>query len=551
MSRLNIVSRLFYALLMLAFVCDASARQYSDSYPKNPDIDMLNYAFHLELSDDSDSISGTTVATAKFLAGGMSELRLDLIKQSEELEGKGMTVDGVEMNGQALSFTHDNDVIVIDLGRTMEKGAVARVKVSYHGIPAAGLRIGPNKYDDRTFFSDNWSSRARNWLPTVDHPSDKAANEMIVTAPSHYQVVSNGLLIEETDLGDGRRLTHWKNSLPIATWLYFLGVAEFAVQQVDTYDGKAIETWVYRQDRDDGFYDFAVPSRQVIAFYSDLVGEYLYERLANVVSPATGGGMEAASTPAYGENSVTGTRSRRWQGVIIHEIAHQWFGNGVTEAVWNDVWLSEGFATYYTLLYREYAYGHDDFIDGLEESRNRVINFYEDDYDFQLVRDYVEDLNDVSGSMMYVKGAWTLHMLREMIGIDAYTQGVRSYYAEFKNSTVSTADFRWHMEHASGRDLEWYFDQWHFQGGIPSLEGSWRVERGEVIINIEQVQKVYDFELMVDFEVQFADGTSEVITLAVGSDEKAQEAKSFEKEVVAVAIDPNTRLLAKWTFLKE
>ncbi len=545
------VSKLFCMLLMLAFVSDASARQYSDSYPKNADIDMLNFAFHLELSDDSDSIVGNTLATAKFLAGGHSELRLDLIKQSDELEGKGMTVDAVQMNGQALSFSHVNDVIIIDLGMEMEAGAVARVNVSYHGIPAAGLRIGPNKYDDRTFFSDNWSSRARNWLPIVDHPSDKTANEMIVTAPSHYQVVSNGLLIEETDLGDGRRLTHWKNSLPIATWLYFLGVAEFAVQQVDSYDGKAIETWVYRQDRDDGFYDFAVPSRQVIAFYSDLVGEYLYERLANVVSPATGGGMEAASTPAYGENSVTGTRSRRWQGVIIHEIAHQWFGNGVTEAVWNDVWLSEGFATYYTLLFDEYAYGHDDFIEGLNRSRNRVVNFYEDDYDFQLVRDYVEDLNDVSGSMMYVKGAWILHMLSEMVGVDAYTEGVRSYYAEFKNSNVSTADFRWHIEQASGRDLEWYFDQWLFQGGIPSLEGSWRVEGGELIINIEQVQEAYDFELMIDFEVQFADGTSEVTTLAVGSDEVVKGANSFEKEVVDVIIDPNTRLLAKWSFSKK
>lgn len=261
--------------------------------------------------------------------------------------------------------------------------------------------------------------------------------------------------------------------------------------------------------------------------------------------------MEAASTPAYADDSVSGTRAQRWQHIIIHEIAHQWFGNAVTELQWNDVWLSEGFATYYTLLFRQHLYGHDDFIDGLHDSRNRIINFYEDDYDFQLVRDYIEDLNDVSGSMMYQKGAWTLHMLREKIGVDAYTKGVHSYYAEFMNKNAQTADLRRHMEDVSGQDLKPYFDQWLFQGGIPDLDVTWSARGGDVEINVEQVQKTYGFELSVDFEIVLADGSTDVISIDVTPGAGAQGVKSYESDVLDVVIDPLTRLLAKWTINHE
>ncbi len=282
------------------------------------------------------------------------------------------------------------------------------------------------------------------------------------------------------------------------------------------------------------------------------VGQLAAEAGAQVVHNATpGGGMEAASTPAYSDRSVTGKRTRRWQHVIIHEIAHQWFGNAVTEFHWNDVWLSEGFATYYTLLFRQHLYGHDDFIEGLKGARNTVVNFYEDDYDFQIVRDYLDDLNNVSGAMMYSKGAWTLHMLREQVGVEAYNAGIRSYYAEFMNRNAQTADLRRHMEETSGQNLEQFFNQWLFQGGIPELQGSWRFNHGELVIKAEQVQDTYDFDLNVDFLVEFADGSSETITLVVGPDEQVRGARSFEREVTNVTVDPNTRLLAKWTFGKE
>ncbi|MBT8487209.1 MAG: M1 family metallopeptidase [Gemmatimonadetes bacterium] len=544
------------SVLILACVAStAAAQDYSDSYPKNPDIDMLGYVFELTFSDDTDVITGVATATARYLTPGQRELRLDLIEQSESLDGAGMTVSRVEQDGRSLAFRHEDDQVFIDLGTEVNAGDRVTVTVHYSGRPADGLDIGPNKYGDRTFFSDNWSSRVRNWLPVVDHPYDKAMTEMIVVAPSRYQVASNGTVAEATDRGDGTRLTHYVNPVPTATWLYFVGVAQFAVEQVDSYDGIPIETWVYWQDRDDGFHDFAEPSKKTMAYYSDLIGPYVNRRLANIVSNATpGGGMEAASTPAYSDQSVSGNRERRWQHVIIHEIAHQWFGNAVTEYHWNDVWLSEGFATYYTLLARRHLYGHDDFVAGLNESRRTVTDFYEDDFDFQIVRPYIEDLNDVSGSMMYHKGAWVLHMVRDRIGVDSYAEGIRTYYDEHVNAHASTADLRRHLEEASGQDLEDFFDQWLFQGGIPRLEVVWRQDAGEVFVSVQQVQERYGFDLEVDVALLYSDGsvggrlgeTGTVILEAGGGSGSAALIVEDGAEVAGLVVDPNTRLLATW-----
>ena len=286
------------------------------------------------------------------------------------------------------------------------------------------------------------------------------------------------------------RLTHWKQSVPISPWLYVLGVARFAVQNVGDFDGKPIQTWVYAQDRDAGFYDFAVPTKQVLEFYDEYVGPFAYEKLANVTSPATGGGMEAATAIMYGEDSVTGDRSVRWRNVVIHEIAHQWFGNAVTEADWDHVWLSEGFATYFTLLFREHAYGRDDFVDGLKGASERVFAQYDEDPGYRIVHDNLDDMSRVSSGATYQKGAWVLHMLRKRMGDEAFWSGIQGYYATHMNGSATTDDFRRSMEEAAGENLETFFRQWLYQGGNPDLEGWWRYDptARAVSIEINQVQ---------------------------------------------------------------
>ena len=509
-----------------------------------PGIDIEAYRFELTLRDDSDQITGRATVRFRFTADGVAGLPLDLIGMGPD--GQGMEVIGVTTAGTPLEYRHENDLLTVRFPRAGRPGERDSVTVSYRGAPASGLRIGPNKYGERTFFSDNWPNRARNWLPTVDHVAEKAACEFVITAPAHYQVVSNGVVVEETDVGGGMRRTHWRQSVPISPWLFVVGVARFAVQTLGEFDGKPVQTWVYARDRDAGFHDFAVPTLQVLAFFDDYVGPFVYEKLANITSPATGGGMEAATALMYSENAVTGDRPVRWRNVVIHEIAHQWFGNAVTESEWDDVWLSEGFATYFTLLFREHAYGRDDFVAGLREAAARVRFWYAQNPDYRIVHDGLEDMSRVTSVATYQKGAWVLHMLRERLGDEAFQRGIRTYYARHLNGTASTDDLMRAMEEASGDDLQAFFDQWLRHGGNPVFEGSWTYDSGAgaVHVDLRQAQETGLFRMPLDIGVYMGRDPlpAEVVTVEVDA-----ASHSFvipvDAEPSDVRLDPDTRAL--------
>ncbi len=521
-----------------------------DNDPKNPNIDALNYTFRITLSDDTDRIVGEATVDLRFLVEGITELRLDLI--SATADGKGMTVTGVSSADKPLQYRHENDELRISLLSPSEANQRSRFTIAYRGVPATGLIIGPNKYGHRTFFSDNWPNKARHWLPTIDHPYDKARCEFVVTAPDNYQVISNGLLVEETDLSGGMRLTHWRQSVPIAPWLFVLGVAEFAVQYLGEYDGRSVQTWVYRQDRDAGFYDFAVPTRQVLEFYGNKVGPYSYEKLANVQAASVGGGMESATAIFYGENSVTGQRSVRWRNVIIHEIAHQWFGNAVTEYDWDDVWLSEGFATYFTLLFIEHAYGRDEFVAGLKRSRDRVMAFYERNPDYRIVHDNLTDMRQVTTSNTYQKGSWTLHMLRGIIGDDAFWKGIQAYYRNHRDRNATTDDFRRAMEEASGRDLSQFFRQWLYRGGKLEYQGGWSYGDGVLHVELNQAQNDASFfQMPVQIGIYFDGEPRPQIELLQVNDRQNRFTVALDREPADVVLDPSTWVLMEAEFVKQ
>lgn len=534
-------------LLLILFSNNLYAR--TDSYPKNPKVDVLNYQFNIKLSDDTDEITCELILDVRYLGEGVDSLRLDLVKASIALENKGMTVSSIQSEGQELAFTHNGEELKIKLPYSSKKDQESQYQIVYSGIPASGLKIAENKYGDRTFFSDNWPDKGRNWLAMVDHPYDKATCEFIVTAPSHYQVVSNGLKIEETDLGNGNRLTHWKQSVPIASWLYVLGVARFAMQEVDQFDHKSIQTWVYYQDREKGFYDFAVPTKQVLEFYSDYIGPFSYEKLANIQSNSVSGGMEAASAILYSENSVVGDRNTRWRNVIIHEIAHQWFGNAVTEYDWDDVWLSEGFATYFTLLFREHAYGRDDFLEGLANSKKTVDAFHEKNPDYRIVHDNLSDMSKVVSSHTYQKGSWILHMLRGVIGTENFWKGIQAYYAKYQNGNATTSDFRREMEKASGKNLENFFEQWLYKPGTLQIEGNWKYNTKTKLLTIDLNQVQSDgseFEMPIELAIHSKDKT-EIKTIWIKEVKNTIEIP-METTPEEVILDPNTWVLmdAKW-----
>jgi aminopeptidase N len=491
-------------------VCSAAlsaAASFSgaDTYPRQPGVDVLHYTFRLTLSDETDAIDGETTIRLKVTRDGLSAVSLDLAQRPQpNAPDRGMTIAGVSEAGRPLAHRHEGDRLSVRLEPAGRAGEERSLTVRYSGVPATGLLIANNKHGERTFFSDNWPVKARHWLPTIDHPYDKATSEMIVTAPAHYQVVSNGLLVEETDLGDGRRLSHWRQSVPIATWLNVVGVARFAVDHRPAWRGIPIDTWVYRQDRDNGFAVFADPTVAVLAFLSDRVGPYSYERLGNVQANGVSGGMESATSIFYGPDSVDDPRSVRWRNVIIHEIAHQWFGNAVTESDWDDVWLSEGFATYFTQLFVEHAYGRDEAEAERRKSRDAIREFYGKNPDYRVVHDNLADMSQVLSSPgTYQKGAWTLHMLRGIVGDAAFWTGIRDYYRRYQNANASSADFRRAMEAASGQELAWFFDQWLTRGGFPKLRARWSYDAKakQLRLDVEQLQPGPPFRLPIEVAI--------------------------------------------------
>jgi len=520
-----------------------------DTYPRQLGIDAIHYAFNVTLRDDTDSIAAETDVYFRFLLDGVTEVYLDLTSISAANEGKGMTVSAVTSDGGPVQWIHEADRLLISLAESPAKTELRQFTVTYGGIPAAGLKIGPNRYEERTFFSVNWPNRARNWLPMIDHPYDKATSEFVVTAPIHYQVVANGLLQEETNLGDGFRRTHWKQSVPIPSWLNALGVARFASRHFGTINGIPLQTWTFHQDREAGIATFDLPTRQAMSFFSEHIGPYPYEKLANVEAAGMGGGMEHASVIFYGARAVTMEPAT---GLVTHEIAHQWFGNSVTESDWDDVWLSEGFATYLTLLSTEHYRGRDAFVAGLERSRERVWSGEENDPEETVVHDNLSDMGDVLSGLQYQKGAWILHMLRWEIGTEDFWTGIQEYYRRYRDSTASTADLVRLMEEISGEELSWFFDQWLHRTPSPALEGSWRYDSasGQVEIELLQTQQGDAYTLGLEIGIGEANAEDSRLEVIQMTEKQQQFQLAVEGAPQSVTLDPNTWALIRAEFVR-
>jgi aminopeptidase N len=512
----------------------------ADTYPRQPGVDAWHYVFTLELSDTSAEIAGEATADVRFTRDGVTTVALDL---GSPANGKGMTVTSVTSDGKAVRFVHQNNVLTLPLQTPSTTGRHAKFTIAYHGAPAGGLRILPNKHGDWSAFSENWPNHARDWLPIIDHPYDKATSEFIVTAPARFQVVANGLLLEETDLGDGRRRTHWKQSVPIASWLNALGVEQFAVFHLGLVSGVELQTWVAHQDADAGRVYFEKPAREALEFYSEHVGPYPYEKLANVAAAGLNGGTEHASAIFYGESGV---RAEPATGLVAHEIAHQWFGDSVTEADWDDVWLSEGFATYFTLLFTEHTLGREAFVAGLKASRTRAVATEKSLPGISVIHENLSDMSKVLNQLVYQKAGWVLHMLRGVVGTETFWVGIRDYYRRYRDRNASSADFERVMEDASGRDLSWFFSQWLRRPTSPSLVGSWRYDaaaRG-IEVDVLQTQSGAAYRIPLDIGITTEAGQSPMrIERRELTDTQNRFLIPVDKEPAGVTLDPNTWLL--------
>ncbi|MHB1556297.1 MAG: M1 family metallopeptidase [Isosphaeraceae bacterium] len=538
--------RAFGRCLILGSIAAAmlASRVAADNYPRQPGVDVLHYAFRIALRDEVDEIEGTTTIDVRFLEAGICRFTLDLASAAK---GKGMTVSTVTAQGAPATFEHRDDRLGIAVEPASKAGERRSFTVAYRGIPTAGLRIGKNLHGERTFFSDNWPDQAHRWLPMVDHPSDKATSEFHVTAPSRYQVVSNGLLQEETDLGDGRRLTHWKQSVPIATWLTALGVAQFASHHAGPVRGIPLETWVFHQDRERAVPAHENVARRVLEFYIEHVGPFPYEKLGGVQAAGLGGGMELASAIFYGERNILG---RGVDSLVAHEVAHQWFGDAVTERDWDHIWLSEGFATYFALLFLEHDRGRDAFVAGLKRSREIVLATEKRNPKLAVIHDNLTNTRQILNRLVYEKGGWFLHMLRGRVGTMKFWNGIREYYRRHRDGNVSTDDFRRVIEETSGQDLASFFHQWLKRPGSPEIEGTWhyRPDDRRVEIELKQVQPGEPFKLSIQVAI-LAEGADRPRTETLDLNERTQRFEfSCEKAPASVALDPDCWVLMKATF---
>jgi aminopeptidase N len=531
---------------LAAFLLLGTVSLGADTYPRQPGIDILHYVFRIGLTDQSSEISGETTVTAKFLRDGVAEVNLDLTSMNV---ATGMTVQSVRRGGPIdvpgpasdnIAFTHLSNRLHLVLPPASQAGHELVFTVRYRGTAPEGLRIGPNMHGDRAFFGENWPNLVRNWLPMVDHPYDKATGEFVITAPNQYQVVANGLLIEELDLPNNMRRTHWKQSVPIASWLYTIAVARFSSHAAGAVDGIPIQTWVFPQDRDAGITLFEDQSRRAMQFFITNIGPYPYEKLANVQATGFTGGTEYASAIFYGEKGVSSGR-----GPVVHEIAHQWFGNSVTERDWDEVWLSEGFATYFALLFTEHDEGRDAFVDGLKRSRAQVLQIEQKLPDTPVIHRNLADMSKVLNGLVYQKGGWVLHMLRQEVGTGKFWVGIREYYRRYRDGNASTADLRAVFEQVSGKPLEWFFTQWLNRPGVPTIDGSWRYDTSRRIVEVTltQSQPTPAFRVKLDVGIVNKPGDLPRVQTIDMTAKQGTFTFPLDAAPAAVGLDPATTVL--------
>jgi aminopeptidase N len=471
-----------------------------------------------------------------------------------------MVVDSVTRTGMAgdLPHVHEDNRLLIRTTGPSQAGETREYLIDYHGVPADGLIISENKYGERTFFGDNWPNRARHWLPVIDHLYDKASCEFIVIAPDHYQVVANGRLVEETDLTDDTRLTHWYEDAPLPTKVMVIGVARFAVEFLPENDGPPIQTWVYPRDRNGGFESFSI-ARQVMEYFEEMIGPFAYEKLANVQSRTRYGGMENAGAIFYNEGR--GDPARWSESLIVHEMAHQWFGDSATEADWHHVWLSEGFATYLTSVYFEHFYGEERFRQDMAGSRRRVVSYYYGDpdnprggrphLDSPLVDTTIPIGNGLLSTNSYQKGGWVLHMLRHALGDEVWWRGIREYYRRYRDGNAYTGDLQAVMEEVAGRDLTAFFRQWVYRPGQPDLRGEWFFDaaRGQIFITLDQLpEEGKPFNFPIEFGVVTGEGEDPVIHSFTVDEGSELFTIPCEVRPESVVLDPHVWLLMRADF---
>ena len=434
----------------------------------------LNYTVRIHLNDEL-----TEITSAK---AEVSVLVLKDTVTQIDFDFGALAITSVTLNGEVVPYQRSEGRLNVKPGKPLSRNQRVAVVVSYHGKPADGLILSADKAGKRSAIGDNWPNRVHHWIPSLDHPSAKATLRFIVTAPARTDVVANGRLDGVESTSSTAKTWSFTQSVPIPPYCMIIAVGEFAKVSPPQQDITPLTYYVPVPERDIALRGFA-PTYPSLKYFTETVGAYPYEKLAMIVGSTRFGGMENSTAIVFSSTlfdprpdaaiSKTFQVRARIVSLIAHEVAHQWFGDSVTQSTWSDLWLSEGFATYFAALFIRKTDGEDAFKIYMTRARETYLG-NANSTRTPLHDTETEDLMRLLNPNNYQKGAWVLHMLRMELGDEHFFEGIKQYYEQHKNVTASSEDLRRALEKASGRNLKSFFTSWVYGSGHPRYSLSWR-----------------------------------------------------------------------------
>jgi len=393
------------------------------------------------------------------------------------------------------------------LPRAATRGDKLSLTITYHGQPKDGLIFANDRDGKASATGDNWPNRVHHWIPCLDHPSAKATVSFTVAAPAREQVVANGKFVTMTRNGVAPTLWRFDETKPIPAYCMVIAVSEGARIDANPPAVTPLSYYVPHKEADYAPKGFA-PAAPALAFFSQTIAPYPYEKLALIVGATRFGGMENSSAIVFPNtlfgNSGNGKMSRqfgipmRLEDVVAHEIAHQWFGDSVTESTWADLWLSEGFATYFSGLFIEKHEGEEAFREYMRDAAAQYFA-YEKQHNTPIHDTQTQSLMALLNPNNYQKGSWVLHMLRTRLGDEAFFKGLRDYYNAHRDANATTEDLRQALENSSGKNLKEFFARWVYGTGHPRYQlGLGSMERASVAVMFVELRQLQDGPVFLD-----------------------------------------------------
>lgn len=521
-----------------------SGRQYAPSR----EIDLLHLALDVTPDFAQRSITSTATLTFKPIAKPLAELSLDAVD---------LRVSSITSSEKVLGWQATDRQIIITFAEPIPADRETSVTIAYTAFPKKGLyfrtpEIGYPATDPH-LWTQGESIEARHWFPCFDAPNEKFTSEITCRVPAGMTVLSNGREVSRTDTSDGLVATRWLQDKPHVTYLISLVAGNLAKVE-DSYRNIPLTFWVpasrsaYAQE---SFKD----TKDIIIFFEQEIGvPYPWPKYAQVVvDDFVAGGMENTSITTLTDRTLH-TRDfeelRDSQGLVAHELAHQWFGDLVTCKDWANLWLNEGFATYYEHLYDGHKHGRDEMLYRLLESARHVVS--QPNQTNAIVRRDYRSPDEQFGYLAYPKGAWILHMLRSQLGEDLYRSCIRTYLERHQYGNVETADLVRVIEELSGRSWDQFFDQYVYHAAQPELgvTYSWDERTKLAKVSVTQNQRLSDDVLLFNVPLPLRFVTpSNVVEHTVTVRQKAEDFYlPLPAAPTVVRVDPNLTLLAKITF---